>query len=72
MANTAGYTPEGTQSRTISVEEAARMLGVSRWAAYQEIAQTDQLAGVRVIRIGRRILIPREALDRVLSGKDGA
>lgn len=55
-------------SRTLTVEEAAQELGISRYLAYEQ-ARTGQLAGVPVLRVGRRLLVPRAALDRVLSGE---
>lgn len=57
------------ESRTLSIPEAAHMIGVSAWLAGEEIRRTNKLAGIPVIRIGRRILIPREALERVLEGE---
>ena len=50
------------QKLTISVEEAARLLGISRGLAY-EMARTGQLP---TIRFGRRLLVPRRALERLL------
>jgi excisionase family DNA binding protein len=47
---------------TISVEEAAAMLGVSRTSAY-EYVRTGQLPA---IRMGRRILVPVAAIERLL------
>ncbi len=47
---------------TLSVEEAARLLGVGRGAAY-EAARRGELPSVR---LGRRILIPRHALGALL------
>lgn len=55
-----------TSARTATVEEAARQLGISRTLAY-ELAKADRLP-VPVIRLGRRLVIPRAALDRVLEG----
>lgn len=49
---------------TITVTEAAELLGVSPWAAYQAIA-ADQFP-VAVLRVGRRIVVPTAALERVL------
>jgi excisionase family DNA binding protein len=43
---------------TLSVEEAGRLLGVSRGVAY-EAARSGQLP---TIRLGRRILVPRARL----------
>jgi len=50
-----------------SVEEAARLLGISRAYAYQLI--TRDKFPVRVRHLGRRRLIPRAALDRYLAGE---
>ena len=52
----------------LTVEEAAQVLGISRWLAYEQ-ARSGELAGVRVLRIGRRLLVPRAALERVLAGE---
>ncbi len=52
---------EGRQ--TLTVEEASRLLGISRGAGY-EAARTGQLP---VIRLGRRVLVPRQALERMLA-----
>jgi excisionase family DNA binding protein len=54
---------------TYSVDEAAKMLGISRNMAYQAVAAGK----IPSIRIGeRRILIPAAALDRMLSGSPTA
>jgi excisionase family DNA binding protein len=50
--------------RTLTVEQAARELGIGRTLAF-EMARTGRLP---VIRFGRRVLIPRAALDRMLAG----
>lgn len=47
---------------TFSVEEAAKWLGVGRSAAY-ELVRTGALFSIRV---GRRVLIPRRALEKLL------
>ncbi|MBA2595107.1 MAG: helix-turn-helix domain-containing protein [Chloroflexia bacterium] len=52
---------------TLTVEEAAQRLGISRTLAY-ELARRDELP-VRVIRLGRRLVIPEPALTRLLSGQ---
>lgn len=54
-------------SRTLTVEEAAIELGISRYLAYEQ-ARTGQIAGIPVLRVGRRLLVPRAALERVLEG----
>ena len=46
-----------------SVEEAGKLLGIGRSAAY-EAARSGELP---VIRIGRRWLVSKQALDRMLS-----
>ena len=52
-----------TQRRTITVPEAAKVLGIGRAAAY-EAARTGQIP---IIRIGKRILVPVAALERMLA-----
>jgi excisionase family DNA binding protein len=48
--------------RTITVSEAAQYLGISRGFAYRAISQ----GRLPHLRIGRRILVPTEALDHFL------
>lgn len=45
-----------------SVDETARMLGISRNAAYEAVARGD----IPSLRIGKRIVIPRAAIDDLL------
>jgi excisionase family DNA binding protein len=59
-----------TEARTITVEEAAARLGISRTHAYA-LARQGAIAGVPVIRLGKRMLVLREPLDRLLSGETG-
>ena len=47
---------------TYTVEEAGRLLGLSRNSTY-EAARTGELP---TIRLGRRVLVPRAALERLL------
>jgi excisionase family DNA binding protein len=47
---------------TVSVEEAARMLGISRGAAYTHARD----GSLPTIRLGNRLLVPRAALDKLL------
>ena len=49
--------------RTLSVPDAGKALGVGRAAAY-EAARTGQLP---TIKIGKRLLVPLAALERLLS-----
>lgn len=55
-------------SATISVEEAGRLLGIGRDLAYSQ-ARTGSIGGIPVLRIGRRLLVPRAALERALRGE---
>lgn len=52
----------------VKVEDAARMLGISRSLAY-ELANRwlngDHTDGLPSVRLGRRILVQRAALDRL-------
>jgi excisionase family DNA binding protein len=48
---------------TFSVDEAARALGVSRNLMYDLVAQ----GRVPSVRLGRRIVVPRRALEELLS-----
>ena len=50
---------------TLTVEEAASILGVGRTLAYQ-MAREGRLP---VIRLGRRLLVSRSALERMLEGE---
>jgi len=50
---------------TLSVDEAALLLGVSRQSAYAA-ARAGELP---VLRLGRRILVVRKALDELLAGR---
>lgn len=47
---------------TVTVEEAATVLGISRAHAYV-LVRAGELPSVR---LGRRIVVPRRALDRLL------
>lgn len=49
-------------SPTLTIEECALVLGLSRGSAY-EAARTGQIP---VLRIGRRLLVPRAKLLRML------
>ncbi len=50
--------------QTLTVDEAARCLGVGRNSLYEAIARGE----IPVIRVGKRLLVPKVALDRLLSG----
>jgi excisionase family DNA binding protein len=48
----------------LTVPEAAKLLGLNRNLAYQAVAEGT----IPSLRFGRRIVIPRAALERLLSG----
>lgn len=50
----------------LTVKEVQKLLGLSRGLVYQAI-QSGQIPS---IRIGRRVLIPRAALEHILAGTD--
>jgi excisionase family DNA binding protein len=63
--------PRGAEDRrTLTVAEAARILGIGRTKAY-ELAARNALP-VRVIRLGRRLLVSRVELEAFLRGGDTA
>ncbi len=55
---------------TLTIEEAAERLGISRTLAY-ELASRGHLP-VPVLRLGRRIVVSRLALERVLGAATAA
>ena len=57
-----------SQRKTYTVLEAAVRLGVSRNAAYEAV----HAGQIPFIRIGKRLLIPKAALDQLLAGKAAA
>ncbi len=52
-------------SETETVEEVARRLGIGRDLAYRAVRAGD----IPSIRIGRRILVPKAELERLLRGE---
>lgn len=51
-----------SERRTVSVEEAGRILGISRGAAYTHAKD----GSIPTIRLGKRLLVPKAALDKLL------
>jgi len=49
---------------TVTVEEAARLLGISRTLAYELVARGK----LPYLRLGRRIVIPARALEALVDG----
>lgn len=54
----------GDEGLTLSVAEAGRRLGIGRNLTYEGIRRGE----IPVIRIGRRLLVPVKALQRLLDG----
>ena len=52
------------ERRTVTIEEAARLLGVSRNKAYDAAHRGE----IPTIKIGKRLLVPIAALERLLQG----
>ena len=52
---------------TLTVEEAAALLGISRGLAYEMVREGK----IPAIRLGRRVVIPRPALERLLESPTG-
>jgi len=59
---------EDPARRTCTIEEAALLLGIGRTLAYA-LAKRDEFP-VPLIRLGRRILVPKRALLRLLGEED--
>jgi excisionase family DNA binding protein len=49
---------------TLTVEETAKLLGISRGLAFQAV----RIGDIPAIRIGRRILVPLARLEALLKG----
>lgn len=57
----------GAERLTLTVEETAHLLGVSRGLAY-EMVRSGRLP---VIHLGRRLLVPKHGLEEILRGTGG-
>lgn len=55
--------PNPISTPTLSVEEAAQLLGIGRSAAYDAVGRGE----IPVLRVGRRLLVPTGALASKLS-----
>ena len=53
---------------TVTVTEAAQALGIGRNQCYEAVARGD----IPAPRIGKRILVPKIALERLLAGGKAA
>lgn len=47
---------------TLTVDETAKILGIGRQLAYERVKTGE----IPVIKIGRRLLVPRRALEKLL------
>lgn len=56
---------EKADRRTYNIEEAGRMLGLAKNAAYNAAHRGE----IPVIKIGGRMLVPKAAFDRLLEAK---
>lgn len=54
--------PDSTARPTVTVEEAAGFLGISRGSAYEAARRGD----LPTLRVGRRLLVPTAALRRMV------
>ena len=52
------------QRKTYTVDQAAELLGIGRNTAYEAVRRGE----IPTIKIGRRLLVPRAALERMLAG----
>ena len=50
--------------QTVSVEEAAEMLGISKNQAYKAVREGE----IPAIRLGKRLVVPLAAFNRMLNG----
>jgi len=56
------------ERRVVTLEEAASILRISRGSAYEAAKRKE----IPTIRIGRRLLVPLAALERMLAGNTAA
>ena len=56
--------PAPVERRVVTLNEAAVMLRISRGSAYEAAKRRE----IPTIRIGRRLLVPAAALERMLAG----
>ena len=57
-------TPNQLEGRVKTLSEVAALLRISRGSAYEAAKRKE----IPTIRIGRRLLVPSDALERMLSG----
>lgn len=54
------------QALTLSIPEAAKVLGISRYSAYEAVRRGD----IPILKIGKLRRVPRAQLMRMIEGKD--
>jgi len=63
MSTLTGKRGEGMEDKlTLSIEEAAKVLGIGRNLCYERVKTGE----IPVIKIGRRLLVPKKALEKLL------
>lgn len=55
---------DGNNCQTLTVEAAGEIMGIGRNQAYEAVHRGD----IPSIKIGKRILVPKALLDRLLQG----
>ncbi len=53
------------EKQTVTVREAGEILGIGRNSAYAAVERGE----IPVIRVGKRLVVPRAALERLLTGQ---
>jgi excisionase family DNA binding protein len=53
----------GNGKLTLTVDETAKILGIGRNSAYEAVARGE----IPVIKIGKRLLVPKAALEKLLN-----
>jgi excisionase family DNA binding protein len=56
---------QNKERKTYTIEEAAHLLGVGRNQCYE----AARSGSIPTLKIGKRILVPKAALDRMLAGE---
>jgi excisionase family DNA binding protein len=62
------HNPIKPMGRVITIAEVAALLRISRGSAYEAAKRGE----IPTIRIGHRLLVPTDALERLLTGTGGS
>lgn len=54
---------DSTDRQTVTVEEAARALGIGRGTAYEAVRRGE----IPAIRLGKRLVVPKQAIEQLLA-----